>query len=145
MSDLSRTLAALAAFARLGWREAAADRAGLFGRSVLFSIPVLVFAAIWRATPLDGLVHDADRLTWYVTVTEAIVFSVGYVFREIETDIGSGAIEAALTRPLPTYWRASRRRPAARRSGWWRWASSAPGLPGSRPASCRSRLRRCRR
>lgn len=101
MTDTQRMATALAAFARLGWREAAADRAGLLGRSLLFSIPVLVFAAIWRVTPLDGASHDADRLIWYVTVTEAIIFSVGYVFREIETDISSGAIESALTRPLP--------------------------------------------
>jgi ABC-2 type transport system permease protein len=98
---MSTTLRALAAFARLGWREAAADRLGLLGRALLFSLPVLIFAAIWRATPLAGVDHDADRLTWYVMVTEAIVFSPGYVFREIEEDIRTGAMEAALVRPLP--------------------------------------------
>ena len=100
MTEISRTLTALAAFLRLGWREAAADHAGLVGRLLLFSLPVLIFGAIWRATPLAESGHDADRLTWYVMVTEAIIFAPGYVFREIEEDIRTGAIEAALTRPL---------------------------------------------
>jgi ABC-2 type transport system permease protein len=98
---MSTTLRAFAAFARLGWREAAADWLGLLGRALLYSLPVLIFAAIWRATPLAGSAYDADRLTWYIMVTEAIIFSPGMVFREIEEDIRTGAIEAALARPLP--------------------------------------------
>lgn len=94
------TVHALAAFVRLGWREATSDRFGLAGRLLLFSLPVLIFATIWRATPLTALEPDADRLAWYVMVTEAIIFSVGFAFREIEEDIRTGAIEAALTRPL---------------------------------------------
>ena len=100
MSEISRYLAASAVFLRLGWRDASRDRIGLFGRALLFSIPVLIFATIWQATPLAGSGHDADRLAWYVMMTEAIIFSVGYVFREIEQDINSGAIEAALSRPF---------------------------------------------
>jgi ABC-2 type transport system permease protein len=86
---------------RLGWREAAADRVGLAARALLYVLPVLIFGAIWRATPLEGTGHDAGRLTWYVTATETIVFSIGHLFREIEDDIRSGVVEAALTRPLP--------------------------------------------
>jgi ABC-type uncharacterized transport system permease subunit len=100
MSEISRTLDAVWAFVGLGWREAAADRFGLFGRVLLYSLPVLIFGAIWRATPLAESGHDAERLTWYVMVTEAVIFAPGFVFREIEEDIRSGAIEAALTRPL---------------------------------------------
>ena len=100
MSEISRVLGASTAFLRLGWRDACRDRIGLFGRMLLFSIPVVIFATIWQATPLAGSGHDADRLSWYVMMTEAIVFSVGYVFREIEQDINSGAIEAALSRPF---------------------------------------------
>ncbi|MBM3547521.1 MAG: hypothetical protein FJX54_11240 [Alphaproteobacteria bacterium] len=100
MSETSRTFGAIAAFAWLGWREAASDRFGLFGRLLLFSLPVLIFGAIWRATPLGDSGHDAERLTWYVVTTEAIIFAPGWVFSEIEEDIRSGAIEAALTRPL---------------------------------------------
>lgn len=100
MSEILRTAGALAALLRLGWREAAADRFGLIGRALLYALPVLIFDAIWRATPLAGSGFEAGRLTWYVAVTEAIVFAPGWVFREIEEDIRSGAIEAALSRPL---------------------------------------------
>lgn len=100
MSEIARVLGASAAFLRLGWREASHDRIGLFGRALLFSLPVLIFATIWQATPLAGSGHDAERLAWYVMMTEAIIFAPGYVFREIERDIQSGAIEAALSRPF---------------------------------------------
>ena len=100
MSDTSRVIGATAAFLRLGWREAASDRFGLFGRVLLYSLPVMIFGAIWRATPLAESGHDAERLTWYVMITEAVIFAPGFVFREIEEDIRTGAIEAALTRPL---------------------------------------------
>jgi ABC-2 type transport system permease protein len=67
-------------------------------------VPVLVFVAVWAATPL-GLAdlpgHDAARIAWYVMVTEWVVFIGGHAFREVEDEIRSGAIEAALTRPLP--------------------------------------------
>ncbi|MBM3534647.1 MAG: hypothetical protein FJX60_16595 [Alphaproteobacteria bacterium] len=100
MSEIARTLDAALAFLRLGWREAAADRFGLLGRVLLYSLPVLIFGAIWRATPLAGSGHDAEQLTWYVVITEAVIFAPGFVFREIEEDIRTGAIESALTRPL---------------------------------------------
>jgi ABC-2 type transport system permease protein len=104
MSETRRISAALLAFARLGWREAAADRIGTAARALLFVVPVLVFVAIWAATPL-GLVdlpgHDAARIAWYVMLTEWVVFIGGHAFREVEDEIRSGAVEAALTRPLP--------------------------------------------
>lgn len=104
MSETRRIAAALGAFARLGWREAAADRVGMAARALLFIVPVLVFVAVWAATPL-GLVdlpgHDAASIAWYVMVTEWVAFIGGHAFREVEEEIRSGAIEAALTRPLP--------------------------------------------
>lgn len=104
MTETRRIAAALGAFVSLGWREAAADRVGMAARALLFVVPVLVFVAVWAATPL-GLVdlpgHDAARIAWYVMVTEWVVFIGGHAFREVEDEIRSGAIEAALTRPLP--------------------------------------------
>lgn len=104
MSETRRIVFALAAFARLGWREAAADRIGIAVRALLFLIPVLIFVAIWAATPLaliDLPGHDAARIAWYVMLTEWVAFTGGHAFREMETEIRSGAVEAALTRPLP--------------------------------------------
>lgn len=104
MSETRRIVAALGAFMHLGWREAAADRVGMAARALLFVVPVLVFVAVWAATPL-GLAdlpgHDAASIAWYVMVTEWVVFIGGHAFREVEDEIRSGAVEAALTRPLP--------------------------------------------
>lgn len=94
------TFHALAAFARLGWRETASDRFGLLARVILYSLPVLIYSAIWQATPLAGSGISVEQATWYVMATEAIIFSPGYAFREVEEDIRTGAIEAALTRPV---------------------------------------------
>jgi len=108
MSEATRIASALSALFRLGWREAAADHMTMIVRATMFAIPVLVFVAIWAATPLDlagelaGLPrHDAAHLAWYVTITEWIVFIGGMAFVEVEEDIRSGAVEASLTRPLP--------------------------------------------
>jgi ABC-type uncharacterized transport system permease subunit len=142
---MNATLKALAAFARLGWRETAADRLGLFGRALLFSLPVMIFAAIWRATPLAGSLHDADRLTWYVMITETIIFAPGYVFREIEEDIRTGAVEAALTRPLPYVLARVAEEAAARCCACWCWAPSARCWRCCRRRAFLWRRRRCRR
>jgi ABC-2 type transport system permease protein len=105
MSDRARIVAALGAFASLGWREAAADRVGMAARALLFVVPVLVFVAVWAVTPLGNLAdlpgHDATRIAWYVMVTEWVVFIGGHAFRDVEDEISSGAVGAALTRPLP--------------------------------------------
>ncbi len=97
---MTNTFHALAAFARLGWQETASDRFGLLARVILYSLPVLIYSAIWQATPLAGSGVGVEQATWYVMMTEAIIFAPGYVFREVEEDIRTGAIEAALTRPV---------------------------------------------
>lgn len=94
---------ALWAFVQLGWREAVADRVGMAARTLLFAIIVLVFCAIWAATPLTlvGAQEDPARIAWYVMITEWSLFIGGLSYREVEDEIRSGAVEAALTRPLP--------------------------------------------
>lgn len=104
-SDILRAdWAALLAFAALGWRRAAADRAGGAGRLALYWLILLIFWALWKATPLHELGRpglDAARLFWYMTVTECVVIAVGFPYRAIERDILTGEIAAALVRPLP--------------------------------------------
>jgi len=97
-------IGALLAFAQLGWRRAAADRAGGFGRLAFYWLILLIFWALWRATPLQELGRpdlDAARLFWYMAVTECVLIAVGFPYREIERDILSGEIAAGLVRPLP--------------------------------------------
>jgi len=92
------------AFAALGWREAAAEWPAVLGRSLVFALPILIFAAIWHATPLAALTlprHDVPHLIWYVATTEIIVFAMAFPYRGIEDDIRLGRIEAGMTRPVP--------------------------------------------
>ena len=97
-------IGALLAFALLGWHRAAADRAGGVGRLAFYWLILLIFWALWRATPLQELGRpglDAPRLFWYMAVTECVLIAVGFPYREIERDILSGEIAAGLVRPLP--------------------------------------------
>ena len=60
-------LGALLAFVLLGWHRAAADRAGGLGRLAFYWLILLIFWALWRATPLQELGRpglDAARLFW---------------------------------------------------------------------------------
>ena len=84
------TLGALAAFGALGWRRAAADRAGSLGRLAFYWLILAIFWALWRATPLHELGRpglDASRLFWYMVVTEGMVIAVGFPYRAVEGDI----------------------------------------------------------
>jgi ABC-2 type transport system permease protein len=97
-------IGALRAFVALGWRQAKADRAGSLGRLALYVLILMIFWALWRATPLHELGRanvDATRLLWYMVVTECLVIAVGFPYRAVERDIQSGEIAAALTRPVP--------------------------------------------
>jgi len=88
-------IGALLAFALLGWHRAAADRAGGLGRLAFYWLILLIFWALWRATPLQELGRpglDAARLFWYMAVTECVVIAVGFPYREIERAILSGEI-----------------------------------------------------
>ena len=89
-------IGALLAFALLGWHRAAADRAGGLGRLAFYWLILLIFWALWKATPLQELGRpglDATRLFWYMAVTESVVIAVGFPYREIER-----VVEAALAR-----------------------------------------------
>jgi ABC-2 type transport system permease protein len=99
-----RELRALAAFAALGWREAAAVPLALCGRAVLYVVVLAIFARLWQVTPLGELpppAPSAEALLWYIAITEWIVFAGGMPYRDVEADIASGQIAVALQRPLP--------------------------------------------
>ncbi len=102
---MSRTeLGALAAFAALGWRRAAAERAATLGRLLLYGLILVIFWELWQATPLAELAEpgtDARHLFWYMAVTECVAIATGYPYRALEIAIQSGEIASALTRPLP--------------------------------------------
>jgi ABC-2 type transport system permease protein len=94
----------VAAFVALGWRQAAAERAAMTGRAIMFALPIAIFAAIWRATPLSEVAGLGDRpepLIWYVAATEWLAFSIAMLYRDTEREIQSGEIAIRLTRPIP--------------------------------------------
>ncbi|HET6521746.1 MAG TPA: ABC-2 family transporter protein [Geminicoccaceae bacterium] len=95
---------AAGAFFALGWRRAAAERAALAGRLLLYLLILGIFWHLWRATPLEELASPGlgvPELLWYVAVTEWVAFAAGLPYREVEESIQGGHIEAALVRPLP--------------------------------------------
>lgn len=94
---------ALRAFARLGWRCAAAERLATMARCALNVLILAIFWAFWRATPLEELARRGltpERLIWYLAITEWIVFTTGMPYRDIEEDIRSGALATGLSRPV---------------------------------------------
>jgi ABC-2 type transport system permease protein len=95
---------AIAAFAALGWREAASQPLALCGRAVLYVVILGIFAQLWQATPLGELPPPAPsvaQLLWYLAITEWIIFAGGLPYRDVETDITGGQIAVALQRPVP--------------------------------------------
>jgi len=96
-------LAALWAFAALGWRRAAADRVGMAGRLALYVLLLFIFWELWQATPLGELGRpdlDLAHLFWYLVITECVAIGAGQPYRFVEAEIRSGDIAAGLTRPL---------------------------------------------
>jgi len=94
--------ASFALFAH-GWRQAAASRATTFGRVALLVLILLIFWAMWSATPLGELGAGgptAAQVLWYLAATETIAMSVGYPYRLVEAEIRSGEITTHFLRPL---------------------------------------------
>ncbi len=92
------------AFAKLGWRQALGEKVTLVARGVMHLAVIMIFWHLWQATPvLEMAALDVEpvALTWYLAVTEWIVFAAGVPFREVEYDVTSGAIELGMGRPQP--------------------------------------------
>ena len=92
------------AFAHLGWRQAFSEKMTLAGRAVMHLVIVVIFWHIWQATPLmemAALDVDPVALTWYLAITEWVIFAAGMPFREVEYDLTTGMIELNRGRPEP--------------------------------------------
>lgn len=86
-----------------GWRQAAATRATTVGRIVLLVLILLIFWAMWNATPLGELGVDgptAAQMLWYLAATETVALSVGFPYRIVEAEIHNGEIATHFLRPL---------------------------------------------
>jgi ABC-2 type transport system permease protein len=94
---------ALAALFVHGWRQAAASRATMVGRILLLVLILLIFWAMWQATPLGELGAGGPtvaQVLWYLAATETIALSVGYPYRSVESEIRSGEITTHFLRPV---------------------------------------------
>jgi viologen exporter family transport system permease protein len=104
MRDWPFDAGAVWAFVALGWQRAAAERAAMIGRLLLYSLILAIFWQLWQATPLEELAASgpaAADLLWYVAITEWIVFAAGSHYRSVEGQITNGDVERALVRPVP--------------------------------------------
>jgi ABC-2 type transport system permease protein len=102
---------ALIALFRLGAAQMLAQRLFLAGLLATLSMLVMVFDAIFRATPFSELAGRAgdgvvthESMTWYVAITETVIFSGAHLFREVQSDIREGRLGALLLLPLAYPW-----------------------------------------
>ncbi|HEX2195980.1 MAG TPA: ABC-2 family transporter protein [Actinomycetota bacterium] len=98
-------MSAYVAGAAAGFRRLVASPGELFARACFYGVIVSVLSALWRAAAGAGggdvVGYDALAITWYVVLAEAAVN--GTKFRLIEhigTEIGSGAFEVEMLRPV---------------------------------------------
>lgn len=98
-------MSAYAAGAVAGFRRIVASPGEMIGRVCFYGVIVGVLASLWRAaaeTNGGAIVgYDAAAITWYIVFSEAAVN--GTKFRMIEhigTEIGSGAFEVEMLRPV---------------------------------------------
>ena len=92
------------AFVRLGWRQALAQKATLAARAAMHLVVVMIFWHVWLATSLGEMAAldvDPAALTWYLAVTEWIIFAAGVPYRDVEYDVSGGMIEVGMGRPQP--------------------------------------------
>lgn len=89
------------AFARIGFTEARAERAELYGRALFLGIILGVFSALWRAVGEGGaaFVEDPKSLVFYLAFTEWILLSAPQMQFRIEADVRRGDVAYQLARP----------------------------------------------
>jgi ABC-2 type transport system permease protein len=94
------SFAKYAAFARLGAREARAERGELLGRVMLFAMILGVFSAVWRAVAESSPgTRDPHEMLWYIAMTEWVVMSAPMIQLQMAEDIRRGDVAYQIARP----------------------------------------------
>ncbi len=98
-------MSAYAASALTGTRRLLASPGELFVRVCFYGVILAVLSALWRAAAgaSGGAVvgYDAVAITWYVVFAEAAVNGTRFrLIEQIGTEIGSGAFEVEMLRPV---------------------------------------------
>ena len=91
-----------AAFARIAFVQACAERGDLYGRALFFVVILGVFTALWRAVAEAGMPLQAEQhqLVWYLAVTEWVLLSAPTRHLEIQEDVRRGDVAYQLSRPV---------------------------------------------
>jgi ABC-2 type transport system permease protein len=90
------------AFARIGFYQACADRAELYGRIAFLVIILGIFSALWKAVGAAAapFAESPRTLLFYLATTEWILLAAPQVQFEIEAEVRRGDMAYQLGRPV---------------------------------------------
>jgi len=95
-----------AVLARVAARHRLSQRAAAIGRAVTYAIMLFVFSRLWSviAAAYPGTSPPADRVLWYIAITEWIVLSMPQMHGDIQDELRAGDLLYRLTRPIAYPW-----------------------------------------
>lgn len=96
----------LAIVAKVAARHRLSQRAGVFGRIGMYGVLLYVFTQLWSviAGAYPGAEVAADRVVWYIAITEWIVLSLPPLHDDVQEELRAGDLLYRLTRPLAYPW-----------------------------------------
>ncbi len=100
-------LGVFGAAARLGFKQACAERLSLLGNFLMYAVILLAYAGVFRWIPADVLAAHhvtVEGLIAYLGVTEFVLFCAATAhYKEMQSDILSDQIHLELLRPCPAW------------------------------------------
>ncbi len=96
----------LVVIARVAIRHRVSQRAAVLARIGTYGVLLFVFSRLWTviASAYEGLEIPADRVIWYIAITEWIALSATPVHDDVQDELRSGDLLYRLTRPLGYPW-----------------------------------------
>ena len=96
----------LTVVAKVAARHRLSQRAGALGRIGMYGVLLYVFTQLWTviASAYPGADVSADRVVWYIAITEWIVLSLPPVHDDVQEELRAGDLLYRLTRPLAYAW-----------------------------------------
>jgi ABC-2 type transport system permease protein len=96
----------LAIVAMVAARHRLSQRAAVLARIGTYGVLLFVFSRLWGVIggAYPGLEIPADRVIWYIAITEWIVLSATPVHDDVQDELRSGDLLYRLTRPLAYPW-----------------------------------------
>ncbi|HRK98387.1 MAG TPA: hypothetical protein PLE43_07930 [Alphaproteobacteria bacterium] len=94
-------------FARISFGDHLKNRLRAFTRFLIFMLLAWVMIQMWRVIYANGHTPDGISLTdmsWYIGLSQLMVFLSPRIFVTIDDDVRSGNIGYFLNRPMPYLW-----------------------------------------